>query len=188
LPRRGSLTEKNPRAEPPELDSVIRRRYVSLEPTQKESMERLKLKHLEAMVDREVGTSDWLEMTQERINAFAECTEDRQWIHVDEDRARKSPLKSTVAHGYLLLALLPHFNFQNRLFQSRIRMAVNYGLDRVRFIHPVRPGDRIRNRAVLKKVEKRGSRKVLLTVENTIEIEGASKPALVAEELGLLYL
>ncbi len=151
-------------------------------------MERLKPKHLEAVVGREVGSSDWLEMTQERINAFAECTEDRQWIHVDVDRARRSRLKATVAHGYLLLALLPYFNFQNLLMQYKIRMAVNYGLDRVRFIHPVRPGDRIRNRAVLKKVEKRGLRKVLLTVENTIEIEGAPKPALVAEALALLYI
>ncbi len=151
-------------------------------------MSRLTLKDLEARVGQEVGLSPWLEMTQDRINAFAECTEDRQWIHVDEKRARRGPLKSTVAHGYLLVSLLAHFNLENEIFQQKFRMAINYGLDRVRFIHPVRPGERIRNRAVLRKVEKDGLRKVLITVENTIEIENRTKPALVAEALALIYL
>jgi acyl dehydratase len=146
------------------------------------------MKDLESRVGQEVGLSPWLEMTQDRIDAFAECTEDRQWIHVDEKRARRGPLKSTVAHGNLLVSLLVHFNLENELFQQKFRMAVNYGLDRVRFLHPVRPGDRIRSRAVLKKTEKRGFRRVLVTVENTLEIEGVDKPALVAEVLALIYL
>jgi len=151
-------------------------------------MSRSSLKELEARVGHEVGVSPWLEMTQDRINAFAESTEDRQWIHVDEKRARKSPLRSTVAHGNLLVSLLAHFNLENEIFQQKFRMAINYGLDRVRFLHPVRPGDRIRSRAVLKDIEKRGLRKVLVTVENTLEIEGVDKPAMVAEVLGLIYL
>jgi acyl dehydratase len=149
---------------------------------------RLSLRKLKAMVGREVGLSDWLVVTQERIDAFAAATEDRQWIHVDPERAARSPLGGTVAHGFLLLALVPYFNLSNEVLNGRFRMAVNYGLDRVRFPHAVRTGSRIRNRSVLKKIEKRGFRKVLVTVENTIEIEGADKPAMVAEVLGLIYL
>jgi acyl dehydratase len=149
---------------------------------------RLSLRKLKAMVGREVGSSDWFTITQDRIDAFAAATEDRQWIHVDPDRAARSPLGGTVAHGFLLLSLVPFFNFQNEVFSGRFRMAVNYGLDRVRFPHPVRAGSRVRNRAVLKRLEKRGFRRVLVTVENTMEIEGADKPAMVADVLVLIYL
>jgi acyl dehydratase len=149
---------------------------------------RLSLRKLKAMVGREVGLSDWFTVTQERIDAFAEATEDRQWIHVDPDRAARSPLGGTVAHGFLLLSLVPFFNFQNGVFTGRFRMAVNYGLDRVRFPHSVRAGARVRNRAVLKKIDKRGFRQVLVTVENTLEIEDADKPAMVADMLALIYL
>jgi len=149
---------------------------------------RLSLRKLKAMVGREVGLSDWFPVTQERIGAFAAATEDRQWIHVDPERAARSPLGGTVAHGFLLLSLVPFFNSKNEVFSGRFRVAVNYGLDRVRFPHPVRAGQRVRNRAVLKKIEKRGFRRVLITVENTLEVEGAEKPAMVAEVLGLIYL
>lgn len=149
---------------------------------------RLSLRKLKAMVGREVGLSDWFVVTQERINAFAEATEDRQWIHIDPEQAARSPLGGTIAHGFLLLSLVPFFNFSNEVFAGRFRMAVNYGLDRVRFPQSVRAGSRIRNRAVLKKLEKRGFRKVLVTVGNTIELEGAEKPALVADVLALIYL
>jgi acyl dehydratase len=149
---------------------------------------RLSLRRLKAMVGREVGLSDWFAVSQERIDAFAAATEDRQWIHVDPERAARSPLGGTVAHGFLLLSLVPFFNSKNEVFTGRFRMAVNYGLDRVRFPHSVRTGSRVRNRAVLKKIEKRGFRKVLVTVENTLEIEGVDKPAMVADVLGLIYL
>jgi acyl dehydratase len=149
---------------------------------------RLSLRRLKAMVGREVGLSDWFTVSQERIDAFAAATEDRQWIHVDPERAARSPLGGTVAHGFLLLSLVPFFNSKNEVFTGRFRMAVNYGLDRVRFPHSVRTGSRVRNRAVLKKIEKRGFRKVLVTVENTLEIEGVDKPAMVADVLGLIYL
>ena len=150
--------------------------------------DRLSLRKLKAMVGREVGRSDWFPITQERIDAFAEATEDRQWIHVDPERAARGPLGGTVAHGFLLLSLVPFLNFSNEVFAGRFRMAVNYGLDRVRFPHPVRAGARVRNRAVLKRIEKKGFRRVLVSVENTLEVEGAEKPAMVAEVLGLIYL
>ena len=149
---------------------------------------RLSLRKLKAMVGCEVGLSEWFPVTQERIDAFAAATEDRQWIHVDPERAARGPLGGTVAHGFLLLSLVPFFNFSNEVFTGRFRMAVNYGLDRVRFPLSVRAGSRVRNRAVLKKIEKRGFRRVLVTVVNTMEVEGEAKPAMVAEVLALIYL
>jgi acyl dehydratase len=149
---------------------------------------RLSLRKLKAMAGREVGLSDWFAVTQDRIDAFAECTGDRQWIHVDPERAARSPLGGTVAHGFLLLSLVPLFNSENEVFKGRCRMAVNYGLNRVRFPHPVPAGSRVRNRAVLRSIEKRGFRKVLVTVENTLEVEGADKPAMVADVLALIFL
>ena len=149
---------------------------------------RLSLRKLKAMVGREVGLSDWFTITQDRIDAFADCTGDRQWIHVDPERAARSPLGGTVAHGFLLLSLVPLFNYQNDIFTGRFRMAVNYGLNRVRFPHPVLAGSRVRNRAILRSIEKRGFRKVLVTVENTLEAEGADKPAMVADALALIFL
>lgn len=149
--------------------------------------ERLTPRKLKARLGKEMGTSDWFVMTQDRINAFADCTEDRQWNHVDPVRAAKSRLGGTIAHGFLLLSLVAHFLQQLPLFQMKFKMAANYGLDRVRFINPVRPGSRIRNRAVLKDIQKKGFRKLLLKIENTLEIEGQEKPAMVAELLVLLY-
>lgn len=149
--------------------------------------ERLTPRKLKSHLGKELGTSDWFVMTQARINAFAECTEDRQWIHVDPERAAKSRLGGTVAHGFLLLSLVAPLVQQLPLFQMKFKMAVNYGLDRVRFVHPVRPGARIRNRAVLKDIQKKGFRKVLLKIENTLEIEREEKPAMIAELLVLLY-
>lgn len=149
---------------------------------------RLNLRRLKDMIGREVGLSEWFIISQERIDAFAECTEDRQWIHVDPERAARGPLGGTVAQGFLLLSLLPYFNLENEVFSGRVRMAVNYGLDRVRFPHPVRAGSRVRNRAVLKSMKKKGFRRVLLTIENTLEVEGADKPAMVAEVLALIFL
>jgi acyl dehydratase len=150
--------------------------------------ERMTLAKLEAVVGTELDVSDWLPMTQERINAFAECTEDRQWIHVDVERAAQGPLKSTVAHGFLVLSLLAHWTGRIEVFRSGYKMVVNYGLDRVRFLSPVRPGDRIRNRAVLSEVKSKGASRILVKVANTIEIEGSDKPALTAETLAVFFI
>lgn len=143
---------------------------------------------LEEWLGQEIGLSDWMEIDQRRINAFADCTDDHQWIHVDEERAKKSPLKSTVAHGFLLLSLLPHFLAETEIYAYDAKMIINYGLNRVRFIRPVKSGARIRNRAVLKDVEKKKRKRILLTIACTIEIEGQSKPAAAAEVLALVYL
>jgi len=143
---------------------------------------------LEALIGQVLDVSDWILMTQERINAFADCTEDRQWIHVDAERAAQGPLKSTVAHGFLVLSLLAHWAGHIEVFRSGYKMVVNYGLDRVRFLNPVRPGDRIRNRAVLSEVKAKGSSRILVKITNAIEIEGSDKPALTAETLAVFFL
>lgn len=144
-------------------------------------------RQLKKMLGQEFCLSDWLTMTQQRINAFADCTQDYQWIHVDVERAAQSPLKSTIAHGFLLLALLPYFLAQSPLARIKVKMIFNYGLDRIRFIQPVKPGDRIRNRAVLKEIKRKGFRRWLVKIDNTIEIEGNPKPALVAELLVFVF-
>ncbi|MDP2914126.1 MAG: MaoC family dehydratase [Candidatus Aminicenantes bacterium] len=150
--------------------------------------ERLTPRKLKAFVDKEIGVSDWFVVGQERIDAFAECTEDRQWIHVDPEKAAKSRLGGTVAHGFLMLSLLPHFLKVIPLLQMKYKMAANYGLDKVRFITPVPSGARVRNRAVLREIRKRGFRKILLKIENYLEIEGNEEPAVLAELLVLVYL
>jgi acyl dehydratase len=149
---------------------------------------KLTINTLQQWRGREIGLSDWILIDQKQIHAFADCTRDHQWIHVNEKRARKSPLKGTVAHGFLLLSLFPHFLSGSELYDYDLKMIINYGLNRVRFISPVKSGARIRNRAVLTGIEQRKRRKVLLTVECTIEIEGGSKPAVAAELLVLLCL
>lgn len=151
-------------------------------------MEKARFKTLREDIGKQITLSDWMKVSQERIQAFAESTEDRQWIHLDEERAVESPLKGTVAHGFLLLSLLPHLNRENTVFQKKYRMLINYGLNRVRFISPVHAGKRIRCRAVLKDVARKGFRKLLITIENTLEIEGEDKPALVAELLAMMVL
>jgi acyl dehydratase len=148
--------------------------------------DRLTPRKLKAMLGRELGVSEWFLIDQARVDAFAACTEDRQWIHVDPERAAAGPLGGTVAHGYMLLSLIPHLMRDVSLLALKHRMTLNYGLDRVRFILPVRVGSRVRNTAVLKSVEKRGFRKVLIKIENTMEVEGGTKPAMVAELLALI--
>jgi len=135
----------------------------------------------------ELGVSDWLTVDQERINQFAACTGDHQWIHVDVERARReSPFGAPIAHGYLTLALLPKFQFAIGLIPPDAAQAINYGLDRVRFLAPVKAGARIRNRVVLLAAEDKGGRRVLIKTQNTIEIAGEPTPAMVAEALAML--
>jgi len=142
---------------------------------------------MKASVGKEVGVTQWFQMDQKRINAFADCTEDHQFIHVNEDLARKGPFGTTIAHGYLTLSLLSYFGGQNALLPQGLKMAINYGLNKVRFIAPVKVNKRIRNRAVLKGVEDKGGGRILVTTENTVEIEGEDKPAMVAESLAMFF-
>ena len=136
---------------------------------------------------REIGVSDWVCVDQKRIDEFADCTGDRQWIHVDVERARReSPYGGTIAHGYLTLSLVAALSMQAGLMPADARTGVNYGLDKVRFIAPVKAGARVRNRVVLAGVEDKGDGRKLLTLRNTIEIDGEAKPALIAESLAML--
>jgi acyl dehydratase len=138
-------------------------------------------------VGKELGVSDWLTVGQDRINAFADCTGDHQWIHVDVERAqRESPFGGTVAHGYLTLSLIPAMHAQVGTIPGGVTAALNYGADKVRFITPVRAGARIRDRITLVGVEDKGGGRLLLTTRHTVEIEGVEKPALVADTLAML--
>ena len=136
---------------------------------------------------REIGTSDWHVVDQRRIDEFADCTGDRQWIHVDVERARReSPYGGTIAHGYLTLSLAASLSIEAGIIPRDAATALNYGLDKVRFVAPVKAGSRVRNRVVLLGSEAKGEGRALIRVQNTIEIEGEQKPALIAESLALL--
>ncbi|HUQ74616.1 MAG TPA: MaoC family dehydratase [Burkholderiales bacterium] len=144
------------------------------------------IRELEARVGQEVGVSPWVEITQERIDTFAKAIGDFQWIHVDPARAKASPFGSTIAHGFLTLSLLSHLAEATFSFSDR-RMGINYGLNRVRFTSPVPVGSRVRARFTLLKFEKIDGNGVQITWNTVVEIDGAAKPALVAEWLGRHY-
>jgi acyl dehydratase len=151
------------------------------------SLDSYSLATIAQLVGRELGVSDWLTVDQARINQFAACTGDHQWIHVDGERARReSPFGSTIAHGYLILALLPQFQYAIGIVPSGVAQALNYGLNGVRFLVPVKTGARIRNRLELLAAEDKGDGRVLITTRNTIEIAGEDKPAMIAETLAML--
>jgi acyl dehydratase len=146
--------------------------------------EKFSVENAERFVGHELGVSSWMSMDQQRINAFADCTGDHQWIHVDTERAkRESSFGTTIAHGYLTLAMVAQSTFEVLVRPAGIVEAFNYGLDRVRFIAPVRAGARVRNRIKLLSAESKGDGRKLLSTENTIEIEGEGKPALIAVAL-----
>lgn len=140
---------------------------------------------LSALVGREIGVSDWILVDQERITAFADCTEDHQFIHVDEAAAGKTPFGGTIAHGFLTLSLMSQMAYQVAPVLEGVAMGVNYGLDKVRFLQPVRSGKRIRGRFKLLEANERDRGRWLIKYEVTVEIEGESKPALIAEWLGM---
>jgi len=129
----------------------------------------------------QLGPTDWLEVTQDRVNLFADATDDHQWIHVDPERAANGPFGGTIAHGLLTLSLLPHFTHQLYTVDN-IAMAINYGYNKVRFITPVRVGSKIRARAEIAKVDQLEGA-VQATVTVTVEIDGSDKPAAVAESI-----
>jgi acyl dehydratase len=144
------------------------------------------IRELEARIGQEVGVSPWVEITQERIDGFAKAIEDFQWIHVDAARAKSSPFGGTIAHGFLTLSLLSHLAEATFAFSDR-KMGINYGLNRVRFTSPVPVGSRVRARFTLLKFERIENHGVQVTWNTTIEMQGAAKPALVAEWLGRHY-
>ncbi|GGR24477.1 MaoC family dehydratase [Deinococcus ruber] len=144
---------------------------------------------LQVLVGQQVALSEWIPITQERVDTFAEATGDRQFIHVDPERAAQTPFGGPIAHGFLTLSLLAG-EFANAGGVVRLdgaKMVVNYGLNRVRFVAPVRVGSRLRNRGVLQTVEQ-GEGFLQLSILNTIEIEGQDKPAATAETIMRVYL
>ncbi len=143
---------------------------------------------IRSRIGTEVGVSDWLTIGQDRIDAFAEATEDRQFIHVDAEAAARTPFGGTVAHGFLSLSMLSRMGAEAMLIPEGAKMAVNYGLDRVRFISPVRSGKRVRGRFVLDSIDEKAPGQLLLRHSVTVEIEGVDKPALTAQWLGLLFV
>jgi acyl dehydratase len=145
----------------------------------------LSLRELESRVGQEIAVSPWFEVTQDRIDRFAEATEDWQWIHVDRERARQSPFGGTIAHGFLTLSLLPRLAELSFAVSDR-RMGVNYGLNKARFTAPVPAGSRVRARFALARVE-RLEGGLQLTWTATVEREGSDKPCLVAEWLVRQY-
>ena len=141
----------------------------------------LKIGDLASRVGQEVGVSAWVEIAQERIDQFARATEDFQWIHIDQERAKQSPFGTTIAHGFLTLSLLPKLSDSAFELSDR-KMGVNYGLNRLRFTSPVPAGSRVRGRFTLAKVEEiEGG--VQTTWSVVVEREGGEKPVLVAETL-----
>lgn len=137
-----------------------------------------------AAAGEELGVSEWVTISQERIDLFADATGDRQWIHVDPERAAEGPFGAPIAHGYLTLSMLPFLGAQVYAFAGDVAR-VNYGLNKVRFITPVRVGSKVRNRVLMQEVHDTDKGQHV-TLQHTIEIKGEDKPACIAETLTLL--
>jgi acyl dehydratase len=146
------------------------------------------LDEIRERVGTEIGVSAWLEIGQDRIDAFADATEDRQFIHVDREAAARTPFGGTVAHGFLTLSMLSRMAVEVMPVPDNVKMVVNYGLDRVRFIAPVRSGKRVRGRFTLDSIGEKAPGQLLLRHSVTVEIEGEDRPALTAQWLGLLFV
>jgi acyl dehydratase len=149
----------------------------------------ISIQTLQQKIGTEVGVSNWHVVTQERIDGFADVTDDHQFIHVDPERARKeTPFGGTIAHGYLMLSLLAPMGYEALPPIDGVAHRINYGLDKVRFLKPVKPGSRIRAHYKLREVTARGEKEFLLKNEVTVEIDGGDKPALYAEALTVIVL
>ena len=144
------------------------------------------LQDLAALVGQAVSTSDWVVVTQEHINQFAQATGDHQWIHVDVERAKAGPFGAPIAHGFLTLSLIPTF-FASAVHIAQVRMGVNYGLNRVRFMGPVPVNSRLRASIKLLKAEPIDNDGMQFTWEVTTEREGVAKPVCIAESISRLY-
>jgi len=143
---------------------------------------------LQDYVGKELGRSDWLTIDQQRINQFAECTGDHQFIHVDPVKAKHTPFGTTIAHGFLTLSLIPVLLENLMLLPEGMKMAVNYGLDSVRFIQPVKVDSRVRLAAKVLDITEKRPGQWLIKIEATLEIDGEDKPAYIAESLSLCFV
>ena len=146
------------------------------------------LEEIREKVGQPIGVSEWIKVGQERIEQFADATDDHQFIHVDQNLAVQTPFGSTIAHGFLSLSLLSRMAADVMLIPDTTKMAVNYGLDRVRFLAPVRSGKRVRGHFTLAAADEKAPGQLLLKHNVTVEIEGEEKPALTAEWIGLIFV
>jgi len=150
--------------------------------------ETVKAEDLPKLAGKELPPSEWMEITQERVNQFAEATNDFQFIHVDPERAAQTPFGGPIAHGFLSLSLLSYLNAQTAIFPENLAMGINYGSDKVRYLMPVRVGQRIRSRQTVLEVTAKKPGQWLMKTAVTVEIEGEETPALVAEILSMLVV
>ena len=150
-------------------------------------MTQISFANIDEYIGSEIGISEWLAIDQARVDMFADATGDHQWIHVDVERAkRESPFRAPVAHGYLSLALVAALSMQAGAIPADAAAAMNYGLDKVRFLAPVPVGSRVRLRVSLLGVERKNAGQLVMKTHNILEIEGSEKPALVAETLAFI--
>ena len=151
-------------------------------------VETIKTEDLPTLVGRELEPSSWLEITQERVNQFADATNDHQFIHVDPEKAAQTPFGGPIAHGFLSLSLLSFLSEQNLVVPENLAIAINYGSDKIRYLMPVRVGKRIRSRQKVLEVEEKKPGQWLMKTAVTVEIEGEETPALIAEILTMLVV
>jgi acyl dehydratase len=145
----------------------------------------IKVEEIPSLVGQELEPSPWLEITQERVNQFAEATNDHQFIHVDPEKAAQTPFGGPIAHGFLSLSLLSYLNVQNAVMPENLVMGINYGSDKIRYLMPVRVGKRIRSLQKVLEVTEKKPGHWLIKYEVTVEIEGEETPALIAEILSM---
>jgi len=150
-------------------------------------MKTVKSSELSALIGTEIGVSEWAVMDQDRINVFADVTEDHQFIHINEQAAKMTPFGGTIAHGFLTLSMLSKFSEGSGLVIEGVKMGVNYGFEKVRFLAPVPSGSKIRGRFNLKDAVEKKPGQFLLTYEVTVDIEGQDKPALIADWLAMQF-
>ncbi len=144
------------------------------------------IENLKDYLNKEISVSDWTEIKQERVNQFAKCTEDLQWIHMDVEKGKDGPFGGTIAHGLLLLSFVPPFFIDNLQFTlTGNSIYLNYGFDKIRFLSPVKVGSRIRIRFVPTEFLQKGEGRVLIKINCTFDLEGSEKPACVAEFLAM---
>lgn len=150
--------------------------------------EMVPVEKLKTMIGQDNGTSDWVLIDQAKVNLFADATDDHQWIHVDVENAKKGPFGGTIAHGFLILSLTPLFSSAGKYLPEGMKMVLNYGMNKVRFINPVPVGSRVRSKMTISGVEEKDGGRLLVTTTHTIEIEGQEKPACIAETLAMFML
>ncbi|SDU18779.1 MaoC family dehydratase [Halopseudomonas salegens] len=151
-------------------------------------MSAVPVSELTSYIGKDLGHSDWMTIDQQRVNQFAECTGDHQFIHIDEEKAKQTPFGGTIAHGFLSLSLLPVLSAGLLIRPEGLKMAVNYGLDSLRFIQPVRVGSRVRLQVTVIDVTEKNPGQWLVKSRSTMEIEGQDKPAFIAEGLTLYFV